>query len=118
LLRPTRYETDHDYDNFAEGRAIEIRVVFKWDSGSASAGRPRRLAREAGALPCQSHFWTGQPHHGPAAGGGAGMPVGRTARHSLSAPIARTSRKKETHEHGRTELRGPGIKRFLCHFGE
>jgi hypothetical protein len=107
LLRPTRYETDHDWDNFAEGRAIEIRVVFKGDSGSASAGRPRRLAREAGACPASPIFGHASPIMDRR------LAAARECRsdglHTI--PFPRQSREP----HGRSK---PMSKRFFCHFGE
>jgi len=67
LLHQKRHETDLHRNDVIEYRAIRIRLVFKRDSGSHLACRPRRLAGGSAALPCQSHFWTRSPHHGPAA---------------------------------------------------
>jgi hypothetical protein len=67
LLHLTRHETDLHRNDFTEYREIRIRLVFKRNSGSHLACRPRRLAGGGAALPSQSHFWTRSPHHGPAA---------------------------------------------------
>src|SRR6185312_10694346 len=76
-----RHDRNLSRDIAAASRAIEIRVVFEPDSGRASASRPRWPACPSAALPCRSHFWTGQPQHGPAAVG-TSAPIAPAARHA------------------------------------